>query len=109
MCGRYNATVGGCKSACEKQNIANKEKRRKTMKQTTWVLETWRIKNGIPCKRTRAYAEREQAVKAFNGFKLSAANCVACVYPVTTWAEYPNGRTHKKQGSVLCYKDSQHK
>lgn len=77
------------------------------MKQTTWTLETWRMKNGIPCKRTRKYADREQAVKAFDGFKLSAINCVACVYPVTTWAEYPSGRTHTKQGVAICYKDSQ--
>lgn len=77
------------------------------MKQTTWTIETWRMKNGIPCKHTRAYEEQEQAVKAFESFKPSAINCMACVYPVTTWAEYPNGRMHKKQGNVLCYKDNQ--
>ena len=77
------------------------------MKQTTWTLETWRIKNGIPCKHTHAYMEREQAVKAFNSFQLSAINVMACVYPVTTWAEYPNGRTHTRQGVTTCYKDSQ--
>ena len=77
------------------------------MKQTTWTLETWRMKSGIPCKRTRKYSNREQAINAFNDFQLSASNCIACVYPVTTWAEYPNGRMHTKQGVTICYKDNQ--
>lgn len=78
------------------------------MKQIKWTFETWCMKNGIPCKRTHAYADREQAVKAFESFKPSAINCMACVYPVTTWAEYPNGHTHTKQGVTVCYKDNQH-
>lgn len=77
------------------------------MKQTTWTLETWRMKNGIPCKHTRKYADRESAIKAFNAFSLSDRNCIACVYPVTTWAEYPNGHMHAKQGVTVCYKDNQ--
>ena len=77
------------------------------MKKTEWALETWRMKSGIPCKRTRKYADREQAAKAFNAFQLSTINCMACVYSVTTWAEYPNGRMHTKQGATICYKDSQ--
>ena len=79
------------------------------MKQIKWTIETWHMKNGIPCKRTHSYADREQAIKAFESFKPSAINCVACVYPVTTWTEYPNGRTHKKQGVAICYKDNQQK